>query len=208
MNKNFISDYKVIFKTIFIICLLGLIFATLLSLTFEKSYPIIEKNRSEYKKNLLGQMLNNIDYDNDLIQTTIPIEPNNLLNIKETSLAYIAKENDIFKAVLIESVAPDGYSGEIQIITAINHNGEILNSRIVDHKETPGLGDYIDQKKSNWIENFNGMNLKLNNDSNWRVVKDQGTFDYKAGATITPRAVIKSVKNTLIFFNANKELFL
>jgi electron transport complex protein RnfG len=208
MNKNFISDYKVIFKTIFIICLLGLIFATLLSLTFEKSYPIIEKNRSEYKKNLLGQMLNNIDYDNDLIQTTIPIEPNNLLNIKETSLAYIAKENDIFKAVLIESVAPDGYSGEIQIITAINHNGEILNSRIVDHKETPGLGDYIDQKKSNWIENFNGMNLKLNNDSDWRVVKDQGTFDYKAGATITPRAVIKSVKNTLIFFNANKELFL
>jgi electron transport complex protein RnfG len=208
MNKNFISDYKVIFKTIFIICLLGLIFATLLSLTFEKSYPIIEKNRSEYKKNLLGQMLNNIDYDNDLIQTTIPIEPNNLLNIKETSLAYIAKENDIFKAVLIESVAPDGYRGEIQIITAINHNGEILNSRIVDHKETPGLGDYIDQKKSNWIENFNGMNLKLNNDSDWRVVKDQGTFDYKAGATITPRAVIKSVKNTLIFFNANKELFL
>lgn len=208
MNKNFISDYKVIFKTIFIICLLGLIFATLLSLTFEKSYPIIEKNRSEYKKNLLGQMLNNIDYDNDLIQTTIPIEPNNLLNIKETSLAYIAKKNDIFKAVLIESVAPDGYSGEIQIITAINHNGEILNSRIVDHKETPGLGDYIDQKKSNWIENFNGMNLKLNNDSDWRVVKDQGTFDYKAGATITPRAVIKSVKNTLIFFNANKELFL
>ena len=52
------------------------------------------------------------------------------------------------------------------------------------------------------------MNLKLNNDSYWRVVKDQGTFDYKAGATITPRAVIKSVKNTLIFFKANKELFL
>ena len=117
------------------------------------------------------------------------------------------KKNNILQAVLIESIAPDGYSGEINILTAIRSDGVIIGTRIIDHKETPGLGDYIDQKKSSWISNFNGMSLSNRTDPDWRVKKDQGTFDYKAGATITPRAVIKSVKNTLLFYKKNRELF-
>jgi electron transport complex protein RnfG len=119
----------------------------------------------------------------------------------------LAKKNNILQAVLIESIAPDGYSGEINILTAIRSDGEIIGTRIIDHKETPGLGDYIDQKKSSWISNFDGMSLNNRTDLDWRVKKDQGTFDYKAGATITPRAVIKSVKNTLLFYKENRELF-
>lgn len=201
------SEYKTILKTISIISLLGLIFAISLSITFEKSNPIIEQNKIEFKTKLLNEVLDGLDYDNDLIGTYIRIKPNELLKNKNEKYAYLAKKNNILQAVLIESIAPDGYSGEINILTAIRSDGEIIGTRIIDHKETPGLGDYIDQKKSSWISNFNGMSLSNRTDPDWRVKKDQGTFDYKAGATITPRAVIKSVKNTLLFYKKNRELF-
>ncbi len=201
------SEYKTILKTISIISLLGLIFAISLSITFEKSNPIIEQNKIEFKTKLLNEVLDGLDYDNDLIATYILIKPNELLKNKTEKYAYLAKKNNILQAVLIESIAPDGYSGEINILTAIRSDGEIIGTRIIDHKETPGLGDYIDQKKSSWISNFNGMSLNNRTDPDWRVKKDQGTFDYKAGATITPRAVIKSVKNTLLFYKENRELF-
>ncbi|MGA0448323.1 MAG: electron transport complex subunit RsxG [Methylophilaceae bacterium] len=201
------SEYKTILKTISIISLLGLIFAISLSITFEKSNPIIEQNKIEFKTKLLNEVLDGLDYDNDLIGTYIRIKPNELLKNKTEKYAYLAKKNNILQAVLIESIAPDGYSGEINILTAIRSDGEIIGTRIIDHKETPGLGDYIDQKKSSWISNFNGMSLNNRTDPDWRVKKDQGTFDYKAGATITPRAVIKSVKNTLLFYKENRELF-
>lgn len=201
------SEYKTILKTISIISLLGLIFAISLSITFEKSNPIIEQNKIEFKTKLLNEVLDGLDYDNDLIGTYIRIKPNELLKNKNEKYAYLAKKNNILQAVLIESIAPDGYSGEINILTAIRSDGEIIGTRIIDHKETPGLGDYIDQKKSSWISNFNGMSLSNRTDPDWRVKKDQGTFDYKAGATITPRAVIKSVKNTLLFYKENRELF-
>lgn len=201
------SEYKTILKTISIISLLGLIFAISLSITFEKSNPIIEQNKIEFKTKLLNEVLDGLDYDNDLIGTYTRIKPNELLKNKTEKYAYLAKKNNILQAVLIESIAPDGYSGEINILTAIRSDGEIIGTRIIDHKETPGLGDYIDQKKSSWISNFNGMSLNNRTDPDWRVKKDQGTFDYKAGATITPRAVIKSVKNTLLFYKKNRELF-
>jgi electron transport complex protein RnfG len=201
------SEYKAILKTISIISLLGLIFAISLSITFEKSNPIIEQNKIEFKTKLLNEVLDGLDYDNDLIGTYIRIKPNELLKNKTEKYAYLAKKNNILQAVLIESIAPDGYSGEINILTAIRSDGEIIGTRIIDHKETPGLGDYIDQKKSSWISNFDGMSLNNRTDPDWRVKKDQGTFDYKAGATITPRAVIKSVKNTLLFYKENRELF-
>ncbi len=202
------NNTKKIIKNTIVITLLGLIFSVFLSLTFNKSYPIIEKNKTDYKKNLLVQILGDTPYDNDLINSFITIEPNKLLNNKKGSSAYIAKYNNQTEAVIIESIAPDGYSGEISLLTAISDDEKIISVRIIDHKETPGLGDYIDQNKSLWVNNFIGMNFNAKQDSSWRVKKDQGDFDFKAGATISPRAVINAVKNTLIFYQENKEKFI
>jgi electron transport complex protein RnfG len=202
------NNTKKIIKNTIVISLLGLIFSIFLSLTFNKSYPIIEKNKTDYKKNLLVQILGDTPYDNDLINSFITIEPNRLLNNKKGSNAYIAKNNNQTEAVIIETIAPDGYSGEISILTAISDDEKIISVRIIDHKETPGLGDYIDQNKSLWVNNFIGMNFNAKQDSSWRVKKDQGDFDFKAGATISPRAVINAVKNTLIFYQENKEKFI
>jgi electron transport complex protein RnfG len=102
--------------------------------------------------------------------------------------------------VVLEAVAPDGYSGRISLIIAIKADGTLGGVRVVDHKETPGLGDYIDILKSNWILGFDGKALLAEKDADWKVKKDGGQFDYMAGATITPRAVVKATHRALQYF--------
>jgi len=89
-------------------------------------------------------------------------------------------------------------------LVAINDKAEILNARVIKHQETPGLGDYIDKEKTNWIDIFQLQSFAKTNEKKWAVIKDQGEFDYVSGATITPRAVINAVKNALKYFEENK----
>ena len=93
------SEYKIILKTISIISFLGLIFAISLSITFEKSNPLIEQNKIDFKTNLLNEILNGLDYDNDLINTYIGVKPNELLKNKTETNAYLAKKNNILQAI-------------------------------------------------------------------------------------------------------------
>lgn len=118
--------------------------------------------------------------------------------------AYIARLNGQPTAIAIESIAPDGYNGAIKIITGIDVNGTVLGVRVLSHQETPGLGDKIDLRVTDWILAFSGKQLTENNVNSWKVRKDGGEFDQFTGATITPRAVVKAVKNTVEFVNANR----
>jgi electron transport complex protein RnfG len=100
--------------------------------------------------------------------------------------------------VIFEAIAPDGYSGKIRLIISVRSNGRIAGVRVTQHKETPGLGDYIEPKKdknksSPWIRQFDALSYAEINDKDWKVKKDGGQFEYHAGATVTPRAVIKAV---------------
>ena len=79
--------------------------------------------------------------------------------------------------------------------------------RVTAHRETPGLGDYIDRKKSEWVEQFVGKSLTSPEANLWRVSKDGGRFDARAGATITPRAVVKAVKSALEYFAQHRAAF-
>ena len=86
------------------------------------------------------------------------------------------------------------------MLVAIKANGEVLGARVLDHRETPGLGDYIDIAHSDWIKNFDAQSLQKTNDEGWHVKKDGGQFDFVTGATITPSAVIKAVHKALKFY--------
>jgi len=108
-------------------------------------------------------------------------------------------------AVIIETVAPDGYSGEIKTIVGIDQEEKILGVRVITHKETPGLGDYIEIGKSQWIKNFDLKFLDKISEKKWAVKKDGGDFDYISGATITPRAIIKSTYKCLLYTKENKK---
>lgn len=166
--------------------------------------PIAESERKA-KLALLEQVLPASLHDNDLVADTVSLPPSEELGNRDTTLAYRARQGGQPTAVILEAVAPDGYSGDIKLLIGVRTNGEIAGVRALAHKETPGLGDYIEVAKSNWIKNFDGKSLAKLPEDGWKVKKDGGRFDHMAGATITPRAVVKAAHKALKYFAAHRE---
>lgn len=106
---------------------------------------------------------------------------------------YRATLNGEPSALLVRHVTPNGYSGNIDILTAVDNSGNISGVRVTRHEETPGLGDKVELAKSDWITSFTGTQVSSSKDSQFQVKKDGGQFDSFTGATITPRAVVTSV---------------
>ena len=100
----------------------------------------------------------------------------------------------------------EGYSGTIQLLIALDNNQRIVGLRAIDHRETPGLGDKIDTQKTDWILKFNGLSYQDLSPNEWAVKKDGGRFDSFTGATITPRAIVEALKDTLSYLNTHPEL--
>ena len=169
-----------------------------------------DKIYQQQQKQLLSTLNNIIEadrYNNELTLDCVKVNDIALGSDKEQTV-YLARLNSTPVAAAITAVAPKGYNGNIELIVAINVDGSINGVRILDHQETPGLGDKIELAKSNWITSFSGKSLMSNNDSRWAVAKDGGMFDQFTGATITPRAVVSAVKETALYFKENqKSLF-
>ena len=123
-----------------------------------------------------------------------------MLGTRTPSHAWIARKQGQATGVVLEAIAPDGYSGDIALLIGITADGRITGVRVTTHKETPGLGDYIDISKSRWITQFDGKSLTGPHESGWKVQRDGGSFDARAGATITARAVVKAVHGALHYF--------
>jgi len=144
--------------------------------------------------------------DNNLIADQIMIKAPELGT--NESIVYRARKNNKPVAVIFTPVVPDGYAGQIKLLVAIKVNGELAGIRVVSHNETPGLGDKVEERKSDWIFSFKGKSLTNPNSKQWLVKKDGGDFDQFTGATITPRSIVKMVKTTLIYYQQHQaELF-
>lgn len=176
----------------------------LLSGSFIVTRPTIEKSEQAEKLALVAQTLPADSFDNDLIRDALALPADPLLGLKRPGSAYPARRNGETVAVVLEAVAPDGYSGEIHLLVGIQADGRIAGVRVTAHKETPGLGDYIDLARSPWIRQFDGKSLENPMTADWKVKKDGGRFDYFAGATVTPRAVIKATRKALEYFAAHR----
>lgn len=145
--------------------------------------------------------------NNDLYQSCLLVT-DELLGNNEPHTVYLAKHDEKPVAAAITTTAPDGYSGNIELIVALNYDGKVSGVRTLKHQETPGLGDKVEIKKSDWITSFTDKLVTADNQHQWAVSKDGGMFDQFTGATITPRAVVKAVKNTALYFQQHKaELF-
>ncbi|MCE9632943.1 MAG: electron transport complex subunit RsxG [Methylophilales bacterium] len=167
--------------------------------------PIAEAER-EAKLKLLEQVLPASLHDNNLLKDAIPIAAGGELNNRDETLAYRARLQGKPSAVILETIAPDGYSGDIKLLIGIKVDGEIAGVRVLSHKETPGLGDYIDIAHSDWIrKNFDTQSLAKSNNEAWAVKKDGGNFDYVTGATITARAVVKATHKALQYYAAHQQ---
>ncbi|EJS2608501.1 electron transport complex subunit RsxG [Vibrio alginolyticus] len=153
---------------------------------------------------VLNQVIPENMHDNALTQACTMVTSPDLGTLRAMP-AYLATKNGEPIAIAIESIAPDGYNGEIKVITGIDNQGNILGTRVLNHQETPGLGDKIDLRVTDWILSFTGKQVTESNWNSWKVRKDGGDFDQFTGATITPRAVVKVVRNTVNYVNQSRE---
>jgi len=182
--------------------------ASLLAGAYTLTRPTIERSEEAVKLALVAQTLPAGSFDNNLIRDAqvLPADPQ--LGLKRPGLAYVARNQGVANAVVLETVAPDGYAGEIRLLIGIQATGRIAGVRVTGHTETPGLGDYIEIGRNPWITQFNGKTLTEPADAAWKVRKDGGAFDYLTGATITPRAVIQAVNKALHYFERHKTALL
>ncbi len=186
----------------------AIIGTAILSATYFLTHAAIVHSEQQEKLKLITQIVPTDLFDNDIIQDTLPIAADPLLGTTETTTVYRARLKGAPSAVVLEAIAPDGYSGKIALVLAVRSNGQLAGVRVVAHKETPGLGDYIELGKSPWIKGFDGKSRTAYSAEDWQVEKDGGKFGYMTGATITPRAVIKAVHHALQYFDAHRdELF-
>jgi electron transport complex protein RnfG len=201
----FKESFKKVSITASAMIIFSLVASAALSISYFLTKTPIEESDARAKRMFLNQVVPSNLYDNNLVKDTISVEPNPLIGNKKNIDIYRAKKNNQVIAVIIETIAPDGYSGEIKTLVGVDQKDKILGVRVITHKETPGLGDYIEVDKSHWIKNFNLKSLDEMGEKEWAVKKDGGDFDYVSGATITSRAVIKSTYKSLLYVKENKK---
>jgi Na+-translocating ferredoxin:NAD+ oxidoreductase subunit G len=183
--------------------LISLIGISLVSLVFQISKTKIADNQQAAVLQSLQQVLSATLYDNDLVNDHIEVV-SPLLGNTGASTVYRARKHGKPSAVVIASAAPDGYNGKISLLVAIKQDGVLAGVRVVAHQETPGLGDKIESERSNWLVNFAQKSLVFPELSHWKVKRDGGYFDQFSGATITPRAVVGAVKNSLVYYQTHR----
>ncbi len=176
----------------------------LVAMTQEGTAERIAENERQALLENLHQVVPEKLYNNDIYADAIEVtDP--LLGSKQPLAVYRARMDGKPVAAVIASIAPEGYGGDIKLLVGIRYDGTLTGVRVLSHKETPGLGDRIEVERSDWILGFNGHSLDNPKPQQWKVKKDGGAFDQFTGATITPRAVVKEVYNTLRYYKEHRE---
>ncbi len=183
----------------------ALISVILVAVTNHLTKDKIIENQAMLLMLALNEVVSPDHYDNDLANSKIILESQDTGFAKDTPV-YLATLNGQPAAAIFEVTTLKGYSGAMTMLIGINASDQTLSGvRIVKHKETPGLGDKMETRKTNWVLAFNGKSLNNPNMTGWQVKKDGGDFDQFTGATITPRAIVNAVKTTLIYAQNNMD---
>ena len=203
------SAARMALRTAVILLIFVVAFTSLLATAFLWTRPAIEAAAAAEKMKLIAEVLPREVYDNDLLNDSRQLAPSAGLGLDAASTAYLARKDGQASALVFEALAADGYSGRIRLLLAVAADGTLIGVRVTQHRETPGLGDYIEPRKDKnrerpWIRQFDGLSLATVADREWRVRKDGGRFDSVAGATVTPRAVIKAVHRALQYVDENR----
>ena len=197
--------HKQVLTTAMLLMVFATIGAGIVGLTYETTYEKIKRNEQMVLLRKLNTILSPSEYDNDLLDDLVMLDKDRLLGTSQPSKAYLAYKNNKPVAVVLSPVAPNGYSGPIDMLVGVYYDGSIAGVRVVKHRETPGLGDYVESQRSDWILGFDRKSLDNPTSNNWKVKRDGGAFDQFTGATITPRAVVKAVHSALLYFQQHRK---
>ena len=189
-----------------LLALFALATTALIASTYLLTKDDIALQMRQAEEKALLEIIPRSRHDNEMLDDTVLVGPQSKgLGLREEKRIYVARQKGSVVAVIIPVVAPDGYSGDIDMIVGINSDQTIAGVRVLGHKETPGLGDNAELKKSDWVLGFDGRSLSNPTLDGWAVKKDKGIFDQFTGATITPRAVVAATLRALQFAQANRK---
>jgi Na+-translocating ferredoxin:NAD+ oxidoreductase subunit G len=193
-------SYRPILISATFLFLFAVIGSGLVAFTYDSTAQRIADNQRKALLKSLNELIPSERYDNDIFTDTLYVVSSELLGADTPVPVYRARKHGWPVAAVLAVVAPDGYNGSIKLLVAINLDGTLAGVRVVQHRETPGLGDGIEAERSDWILGFNGKSLANPVKKGWKVKRDGGIFDQFTGATITPRAVVKAVHKALLYF--------
>jgi electron transport complex protein RnfG len=184
---------------------LAAVCTALVAITHGVTAPRIAANEQAYLERSLQPVLQGIKYDGNLSESTITIPtPHQLPGDEDVPVYRVYAAGEPIAALFVVR-ALDGFSGPIRLLVGIDANASITGIRVLEHRETPGLGDLIEAEKSDWILQFNGKSLASPAIPGWAIKRDGGEFDQLTGASITPRSVINAIRETLVYFEENRD---
>ena len=197
-------------RTAGIMLVFTLVFTAMMASTYRFTRPAIEASMQEAQMRLIDEVLAPGSYDNELLEDLVRIGPTPALGLDDGGRIWRARLGNQPVALIVETATTDGYAGRIAMVVAINTNGLLSGVRVTAHKETPGLGDYIDPKKDRrkdmpWIGQFSIASWKDVNTAEWALRKDGGSFGYRTGATISARAVVGAVGRATAWASARQD---
>lgn len=180
--------------------------AGLIASIWLQTEPLIEASVRAAEARQLEEIFPPASHSNDLLDDSFIVPANtSLLELRKPRQGYRVRQGNDVVGVILPATARDGYSGDIELLVGIRKDGSVAGVRVVGHRETPGLGDGIERRKSAWILSFNDQSLLQPVTSDWQVRKDGGVFDQFTGATITPRAVVNAVRKTLEYSQIHEQ---
>jgi Na+-translocating ferredoxin:NAD+ oxidoreductase subunit G len=188
-----------------VLAVVAAICTALVTITQRMTAPRIAENEKAYLEQSLRPALAGVFYDNDLSESTLVLPPPHGLPGNETAIVYrLFSEERPAAAVFVVS-ARDGYAGPIKLLVAVEYSGTLTGVQVLQHNETPGIGDLIEPSRSNWLQQFENASLQDPPRDRWTIRRDGGAFDQLTGASITPRAVVRAVKETLLYYESNRD---
>ncbi len=177
----------------------------LVALTWQLTAERIESNKKLWLEQSLQPALAGLFFDSPVTESMLTIPPPHSLPGSGAVVVYRVYAGDAPVAALFDITARDGYAGPIRMLLGVAMDGSVSGVRVIEHRETPGLGDRIETLKSDWVLQFDGRSLSNPDAAQWAIKRDGGDFDQLTGASVTPRAVIKAIKETLIYFGAHRD---
>lgn len=188
------------------LALIAAICTSLVALTYDVTDERIAANEQAWLEQSLAPVLGNLSFDSGITDSRVTIPaPHDLPGSGDAEVYRVYLGGAPVAALFVVS-ARDGYSGPIRLLVGVRIDGTLTGVHVLAHRETPGLGDGIESAKSDWARQFEGLSLQNPQSAGWKIRRDGGEFDQLTGASVTPRAIVKAVHETLMYFDKNGDI--
>lgn len=183
----------------------AIVLAAILAFVAGQARDRIDRNAQAWIQQRLDTLVPARMHDNDLLTDRIRVVAPAILGIAAPVTIYRARLGTQPVAAILQTMAPDGYQGPIELLVAIHYDGTLIGVQVIRHQETPGLGDAFENRDAHWLARFRGLSLQNPPQQRWSVRSDGGDFDAFTGATITPRAIVKATRRALEYYQSDRE---